>query len=119
MIILFLVQSLLFGIAALLLIIPALYLIGRFAAVYPLLTDQNLKNPFAALTGSWQLTSGNGWRILSDAMPVRSRYPASSDAIALRPSRAVSRSASSARSEERRVGKECVSTCRSRWSPYH
>src|SRR3546814_15827755 len=24
-----------------------------------------------------------------------------------------------ARSEERRVGKECVSTCRFRWSPYH
>src|SRR3546814_16689222 len=24
-----------------------------------------------------------------------------------------------ARSEERRVGKECVSTCRTRWSPYH
>ena len=23
------------------------------------------------------------------------------------------------RSEERRVGKECVTTCRSRWSPYH
>src|SRR3546814_11562883 len=23
------------------------------------------------------------------------------------------------RAEERRVGKECVSTCRSRWSPYH
>src|SRR3546814_11702968 len=27
--------------------------------------------------------------------------------------------ADSVRSEERRVGKECVSTCRSRWSPYH
>src|SRR3546814_9588714 len=27
--------------------------------------------------------------------------------------------ASQSRSEERRVGKECVSTCRSRWSPYH
>src|SRR3546814_9639630 len=27
--------------------------------------------------------------------------------------------AGGARSEERRVGKECVSTCRSRWSPYH
>src|SRR3546814_13185816 len=27
--------------------------------------------------------------------------------------------ASNLRSEERRVGKECVSTCRSRWSPYH
>src|SRR3546814_14019783 len=25
----------------------------------------------------------------------------------------------SERSEERRVGKACVSTCRSRWSPYH
>src|SRR3546814_18284034 len=23
------------------------------------------------------------------------------------------------RTEERRVGKECVSTCRSRWAPYH
>src|SRR3546814_17832220 len=28
-------------------------------------------------------------------------------------------SANDVRSEERRVGKECVSTCRSRWSPYH
>src|SRR3546814_15638998 len=27
--------------------------------------------------------------------------------------------ASETRSEERRVGKECFSTCRSRWSPYH
>src|SRR3546814_17396956 len=26
---------------------------------------------------------------------------------------------SNIRSEERRVGNECVSTCRSRWSPYH
>src|SRR3546814_19602532 len=30
----------------------------------------------------------------------------------------VSASLIGARSEERRVGKECVSTCRSRWSPY-
>src|SRR3546814_13940816 len=28
-------------------------------------------------------------------------------------------SANLVRSEERRVGKECVSTCRYRWSPYH
>ena len=27
--------------------------------------------------------------------------------------------AKTSRSEERRVGKECVTTCRSRWSPYH
>src|SRR3546814_7653257 len=31
----------------------------------------------------------------------------------------ISRLVASKRSEERRVGKECVSTCRSRWSPYH
>src|SRR3546814_14880413 len=33
--------------------------------------------------------------------------------------RAMTRHADVARSEERRVGKECVSTCRSRWSPHH
>src|SRR3546814_6602643 len=33
--------------------------------------------------------------------------------------RAIPASGISQRSEERRVGKECVSTCRSRWSPYH
>src|SRR3546814_12624306 len=27
--------------------------------------------------------------------------------------------ARASRSDERRVGKECVSTCRSRWAPYH
>src|SRR3546814_18939722 len=31
----------------------------------------------------------------------------------------IERVLSKLRSEERRVGKECVSTCRSRWSPYH
>ena len=32
---------------------------------------------------------------------------------------ALDRIALNQRSEERRVGKECVSLCRSRWSPYH
>src|SRR3546814_16516913 len=32
---------------------------------------------------------------------------------------AETRTARIVRSEERRVGKECVSTCRSRWLPYH
>src|SRR3546814_10731180 len=36
-----------------------------------------------------------------------------------RPARAPRRRGRGFRSEERRVGKECVSTCRSRWSPYH
>src|SRR3546814_16393152 len=35
------------------------------------------------------------------------------------PPRAPAASGDGHRSEERRVGKECVSTCRSRWSPYH
>src|SRR3546814_7791838 len=38
--------------------------------------------------------------------------------VSLPTTRASARSGS-IRSEERRVGKECVSTCRSRWSPYH
>lgn len=63
MIIIFLVQSLLFGIALILFIIPAFYLIGRFAAVYPALVDRNLKSPIAPLVESWQLTRGNGWRV--------------------------------------------------------
>lgn len=63
MIAMFLVQSLLFGIAFLLLIVPAFYLFGRLSAAYPLLADRNVKNPFAALAGSWQLTQGNGWRV--------------------------------------------------------
>src|SRR3546814_4624058 len=33
--------------------------------------------------------------------------------------RPIADAAEAERSEERRVGKECVSTCRSRWSPYH
>src|SRR3546814_20495780 len=33
--------------------------------------------------------------------------------------RLVARRVIPGRSEARRVGKECVSTCRSRWSPYH
>src|SRR3546814_18507419 len=40
--------------------------------------------------------------------------PASAKGLLWKPAQA----ASQPRSEERRVGKECVSTCRSRWSPY-
>src|SRR3546814_7389191 len=43
--------------------------------------------------------------------PTRCRIMASCSAAA-------SRIPMDTRSEERRVGKECVSTCRSRWSPY-
>src|SRR3546814_4964818 len=46
--------------------------------------------------GRLVLDHGNGWRTTVDGIE-----------------------GALARSEERRVGKECVSTCRSRWSPYH
>src|SRR3546814_17236353 len=49
----------------------------------------------------------------------RYRLPSSVMQTGLRPMCAWRRFNGSIRSEERRVGKECVSTCRSRWSPYH
>src|SRR3546814_5969305 len=54
-------------------------------------------------------------RIIDVARTGRSTWPRParlSSSIRCAPKRA-------RRSEERRVGKECVSTCRSRWSPYH
>src|SRR3546814_2411998 len=50
------------------------------------------------------------------------RHPLALQAYVMVPTggmHACAREAVHARSEERRVGKECVSTCRSRWSPYH
>src|SRR3546814_8942016 len=46
-------------------------------------------------------------------LPGKAEIQAISEAIAIKAEDA------GVRSEERRVGKECVSTCRSRWSPYH
>ena len=45
----------------------------------------------------------------------------SAGAVLLRPGKEGRRSEPAAirRSEERRVGKECCTPCRSRWSPYH
>src|SRR3546814_2558954 len=56
------------------------------------------------------------------ALPISSRLESRSSASVLRlvgGGVAEAKRCASIRSEERRVGKECVSTCRSRWSPYH
>src|SRR3546814_15765692 len=53
-------------------------------------------------------------RIPADAVRRRQRHPS----LGTGPQLAV-RLVRFGRSEERRVGKECVSTCRSRWSPLH
>src|SRR3546814_3456251 len=64
----------------------------------------------------------------SVAYNVKSRLSAAVDAAALAGARAFASPTRDAdiekffeanRSAERRVGKECVRTCRSRWSPYH
>src|SRR3546814_9660029 len=52
--------------------------------------------------------AGGGEQLFGSALPRRRKY-----------SKTSSNESKSGRSEERRVGKECVSTCRSRWSPYH
>src|SRR3546814_11699881 len=51
-----------------------------------------------------------GWEFPVDDLSRRQRSSHDSRNVAAHPA---------IRSEERRVGKECVSTCRSRWSPYH
>src|SRR3546814_946028 len=53
----------------------------------------------------------------SDLVIVTDDNPRGEDPAAIRAQ--VLAGAGETRSEERRVGKECVSTCRSRWSPYH
>src|SRR3546814_20868905 len=64
-----------------------------------------------------QRSSGDGAAVRENEGPVRSAGP---DAMRTEPNRhwRPEDEASAARSEERRVGKECVSTCSSRWSPY-
>src|SRR3546814_16745254 len=66
-------------------------------------------------------------RLSSTRMPTTTDSASSVIRLRLKPNQCItanvgmidSGSATADRSEERRVGKECVSTCRSRWSPYH
>src|SRR3546814_9292034 len=59
-----------------------------------------------------------GWRFASHLPPPRRNARPRRRRPKSLPSAPTS-TPSPTRSEERRVGKECVSTCRSRWSPYH
>src|SRR3546814_15155315 len=57
--------------------------------------------------------------VCSSDLPRPPPLPDRPDTIMPTPVRTRRRLASLDRSEERRVGKECFGTCRSRWSPYH
>ncbi|MDZ3831408.1 MAG: hypothetical protein U0S50_06280 [Sphingopyxis sp.] len=63
MIIVQLLTGLMMGFAALLLVVPALYLVGRLSVAVPLLADRGIRNPIEPIRQSWALTHGNGWAI--------------------------------------------------------
>src|SRR3546814_20869927 len=101
------------------------------------------RNPVTGITGSWKLTGASQWAIvgfyilftilmvvyafiaglifggITGALAGGSAVGAMVAMIVLGLIVYLPILMLSLRSEERRVGKECVSTCRSRWSPYH
>lgn len=57
------VTNLATGAALALLIVPGIYLLGRFAVVGPLLIARRLTNPLLAIADGWRATDKRGWRI--------------------------------------------------------
>ncbi|MEZ5709057.1 MAG: hypothetical protein R3E02_06705 [Blastomonas sp.] len=55
--------SIVTSIGFLLLIVPGLYLIGRFWLVPSAIIAERIGNPLAAIQRSWELTRDNGWRL--------------------------------------------------------
>lgn len=51
------------GAGLMLLLVPGIYLLGRFAVAGPLLIAERLGNPIRALSAGWQATDKRGWRI--------------------------------------------------------
>src|SRR3546814_19078644 len=95
---------------------------------WPLASVPRLKRPSPSCSSTKGTASG-GWpsRSRTRPLPLASRFHSGPWPVARRSSRLKSassqvlpeRSRRYSRSEERRVGKECVSTCRSRWSQCH
>lgn len=59
----FLLQLFAIGLAALALVVPALYVGGRLTPSFAVLAAGDTRNPLGALAQSWEMTRGNGWRI--------------------------------------------------------
>lgn len=57
-------SSIVIGIGLALLIVPGLYLIGRLTPLGPVVVAEHERNPIAALKRSFEVTKGNGWRVL-------------------------------------------------------
>lgn len=58
-----LVAGLMFVVGFILLIVPALYLIGRLCAAGPILVAEESRNPITVITRSFELTEGRGWAL--------------------------------------------------------
>src|SRR3546814_16930013 len=85
---------------------------GIVQGTYETFVEMGRQHHGGDLSGKWLLTAGLGG--MGGAQPLAAVMAgASCLAVECQPSRI------EMRSDERRVGKECVSTCRYRWSPYH
>src|SRR3546814_13199948 len=83
------------------------------------LAEDRISAPEVKRNGQWQATT---WEdALQFAGETLKKAPGSELGILLHPATSNEEGdlLMRLRSAERRVGKECVSTCRSRWSPYH
>src|SRR3546814_14157491 len=83
-----------------------------------LLGEADMKHPVIIAAGALALGAASipSLSVLSplEAQPAAARTEATRTATFV-----IQNMTCALRSEERRVGKKCVSTCRSRWSPYH
>src|SRR3546814_16624332 len=88
--------------------------LGGFELLVVVIAGSGLALVVAVWSGAWLSLVVSGE---TRGLP----FSAAAEALPRLPSNLRSPAAawSKPRSEERRVGKECVSTCRSRWSPYH
>jgi membrane-anchored glycerophosphoryl diester phosphodiesterase (GDPDase) len=62
-IVVYVLQGVAVGLAAMALLIPAFYVSGRLAPVLPLLAAGETRGPLNVLERAWAITKGNGWRI--------------------------------------------------------
>src|SRR3546814_15243884 len=80
---------------------------ARLRALDLLATSSMIRVEYLEIADASDLRSVKGWEDASSVIALA--------AILVGQTRLID----NVRSEERRVGKECVSTCRSGWSPYH
>ena len=90
-------------------------------AQYPTITKE-AQAKIDSMQAAWTAHSDSAWAVAfpivkQEAMAGRPYVPLASRPYDLRQAKIPA--FPGARSEERRVGKECTSWCRSRWSPYH